>query len=273
MAPAARRVLVADDSITVRKLVEHVLAARGVQVLSAQSGTEAIERIEREKPDLVISDVVMPDKSGYEICDFVRKHPSLSSTPVLLISGMLNAAVREQAARVHSTALIGKPFSPGDLGRKVDDLLGMPMAMAPPAAAAPPPARPASAPIASTPRDAGVTQSFKARVEEIAAMAGVELVVVADRQGLLLEAAGPSAATADEAMAAGLAACWGEAARGISDAAARGALEGVILEYERGILLARHLGETAILAVLLRDPVYLGKIRYVLKRAVVAPGS
>ena len=93
MAQTMRRVLVADDSITVRTLIAHVLEARGVRVLAAQSGTEAIEQIERERPDLVISDVVMPDKSGYEICDFVRKHPRLSSTPVLLISGVLNAVI------------------------------------------------------------------------------------------------------------------------------------------------------------------------------------
>lgn len=268
MAQAARRVLVADDSITVRKLIEHVLEARGMRVLSAQSGTEAIERIERDRPDLVISDVVMPDKSGYEICDFVRKHPSLSSTPVLLISGMMNAAVHEQAARVHPNAVIGKPFSPGDLGRKVDDLLGLVAAPAPaPPSVAPPPLqvgpRPAS--------DGEAPRSFKGWVDEIAGMAGVELAVVTDRQGLLLEAAGPRATRVDDAMAAGLAACWAEASRGITDAVAHGPLEGMILEYERGILLARHLGRTAILAVLLRDPVYLGKIRYVLKRAAVAP--
>jgi predicted regulator of Ras-like GTPase activity (Roadblock/LC7/MglB family) len=161
--------------------------------------------------------------------------------------------------------VIGKPFSPGDLGRKVDDLLGL--AAAPPAPSPPPPALQ----IGPRPAADAETRSFKGWVDEIGGMAGVELAVVTDRHGLLLEAAGPNAASADEAMAAGLAACWAEASRGIGDAVARGPLEGVILEYERGILLARNLGRAAILAVLLRDPVYLGKIRYVLKRAGVAP--
>jgi CheY-like chemotaxis protein len=259
MAQAARRVLVADDSITVRKLVEHVLRARGVQVLSAPSGTEAIERIERERPDLVISDVVMPDKSGYEICTYVRKHPELSSTPVLLISGVLNAAVREQAARVHSDDVIGKPFSANELGSKVDHLL---------ARVAPPPARlpPRQAPPSAAPAPATAT-TLKGWVAEVGAMSGVELVVVTDRDGLLVDASGPGAATPSEAVAAGLAACCAEASRGIGDAVRRGGLEGVILEYERGILLARYLGESAILGVLLRDPAYLGKVRYLLKRA------
>jgi CheY-like chemotaxis protein len=265
MAQAMRRVLVADDSITVRKLIEHVLEARGVQVLSAPSGTEAIERIERERPDLIISDVVMPDKSGYEICTFVRKHPELSSTPVLLISGVLNAAVREQAARVHSDDVIGKPFSASELGSKVDHLLGL--AAAGPARL-PPRKAPASGTATAVP--AGVTATtLKAWVAEVGAMSGVELVVVADRDGLLVEVSGPGAVTPNEAVAAGLAACCAEASRGIGDAIRRGALEGVILEYERGILLARYLGDAAILGVLLRDPAYLGKVRYLLKRAVI----
>jgi CheY-like chemotaxis protein len=267
MTLAGRRVLVADDSITVRKLVEHVLEARGVRVLSAPSGTDAIEQIERERPDLIISDVVMPDKSGYEICTFVREHPELSSTPVLLISGVLNAAVREQAARVQSDGVIGKPFSASELGQKVDHLLGL--GAAGPGPVRLPPRKAASRAIA-TPLPAGeIASALNAWVAEVGAMTGVELVVVADRQGLLVEASGPGAIAANEAVAAGLAACCAEASRGIGDAVGRGSLEGVILEFERGILLAHYLGTTAILGVLLRDPAYLGKIRYLLKRAVV----
>ena len=259
MALAGRRVLVADDSITVRKLIEHVLEARGVEVLSAPSGTEAIARIERERPDLVISDVVMPDKSGYEICTYVREHRELSSTPVLLISGVMNAAVREQAARVHSDDVIGKPFSANELGSKVDHLLGL---------AAPAPVRlPPRAASPSTAPTPATAPTLKAWVAEVGAMSGVELVVVADRDGLLVEASGPGATMPNDAVAAGLAACCAEASRGIGDAVRRGALEGVILEYESGILLARYLGDAAILGVLLRDPAYLGKVRYLLKRA------
>ena len=259
MALPGRRVLVADDSITVRKLVEHVLEARGVEVLSAPSGTEAIERIERERPDLVISDVVMPDKSGYDICTYVRKHPELSSTPVLLISGVVNAAVREHAARVHSDDVIGKPFSASELGSKVDHLLGL--AATAPARLPPRKASPNTAPEPVT------ATTLKGWVAEVGAMSGVELVVLVDRDGLLVEASGPAATTANEAVAAGLAACCAEASRGIGDAVQRGALEGVILEYEGGILLARYVGTAAILGVLLRDPAYLGKVRYLLKRA------
>jgi CheY-like chemotaxis protein len=264
MGEAVRRVLVADDSITVRKLVEQMLEARGVQVLSAPSGKAAIEQIERERPDLVISDVVMPDKSGYDICTFVREHPELSSTPVLLISGVMNEAVREQAARVRSDDVIGKPFSASELGGKVDHLLGLG-----PAATRLPPRRAPSRSMATAVPAGATAGALKAWVAEVGAMTGVDLALVADRQGLLVEASGPDAAAPAEALAAGLTACCAEASQGIGDAVGSGMLEGMILEFEGGILLARYLGGTAILGVLLRDPAYLGKIRYLLKRAVV----
>ena len=65
------KVLVADDSLSVRKVVERCLGTRGIEVLSVGSGSEAIERIERDEPDLVVCDVIMPDRDGFEICHFV----------------------------------------------------------------------------------------------------------------------------------------------------------------------------------------------------------
>src|SRR3989442_322610 len=68
------KVLVVDDSLSVRKVVEKALTGRGVEVLSAATGTEAMERIERERPDIVVCDVILPDKDGYKVCEFVRAH-------------------------------------------------------------------------------------------------------------------------------------------------------------------------------------------------------
>src|SRR3989304_7898533 len=91
------RGLVVDDSLSVRKMVERALEMEGFDVLSASSGAEAMERIGSAMPDMVVCDVVMPDVDGYRICEFVRTHPSLSETPVLLISGIVNSAVLERA--------------------------------------------------------------------------------------------------------------------------------------------------------------------------------
>src|SRR5512145_1552352 len=126
------KVLVVDDSLSVRKVVERALVGRQIEVVCAATGSEALERIERDEPDVIVCDVVMPDKDGYEICDFVKRHPRLGRTPVLLMSGMVNDEVRERAARVQSADVLSNPFAADDLLRRLDALLA---AVAPPAPA------------------------------------------------------------------------------------------------------------------------------------------
>jgi CheY-like chemotaxis protein len=117
------KVLVVDDSLSVRKVVERALLGRRMEVVCAATGSEALERIERDEPDVVVCDVLMPDKDGYEICQFVKHHPRLARTPVLLMSGIVNDEVRERAARVQSAAVLSKPFAADDLLRKLDAVL------------------------------------------------------------------------------------------------------------------------------------------------------
>ena len=69
------KVLIVDDSLTVRKVVERILESRQLQVLQASLGTEAIERIQHDEPDLVVCDVLLPDEEGCEVCQFVKSHP------------------------------------------------------------------------------------------------------------------------------------------------------------------------------------------------------
>ena len=126
------KVLVVDDSLSVRKVVERALLGRQMEVVCAASGSEALERIELDEPDVVVCDVVMPDKDGYEICDFVKRHPRLWRTPVLLMSGIVNDDVRQRAARAKSADVLSKPFAADELFRRLDALLA-----AEPAASAP----------------------------------------------------------------------------------------------------------------------------------------
>ena len=119
------KVLVVDDSLSVRKVVERALAGRQIEVVCAASGSEAIERLERDAPDVVVCDVVMPDRDGYEICEFIKRHPRLSHTPVLLMSGIVNDEVRERGGKfcfipVHPNELRSQPKT---IVRPVDQLL------------------------------------------------------------------------------------------------------------------------------------------------------
>ena len=250
------RVLVVDDSLSVRKMVERALEMKGFDVLAASSGAEAMERIEGAKPDLVVCDVVMPDIDGYRICEFVRAHPTLSETPVLLISGIVNNAVLERAAQVRSSYVLRKPFTADDLARKVDELL---------AARSRGVAAPASRPAASA--DALVAlPDLKAILGELAVMPGVRMAILADREGFVIEAAGELGVGAE--VAGALAACLAESSEGIGREMGQGALSSMILDYEAGMVLLHGAGRSAILAVVLRDPTALGKIRYYVKKAL-----
>mgnify|MGYP001598223943 CR=1 FL=1 len=136
------KILVADDSIAVRKVAERLLTEAGLGVTLAANGEEALAYLSKERPDVIVSDVIMPDKSGYEVCAFVRGHAVLSTTPVLLISGIVNDEVTKQAESCHADGVLKKPFQGTSLKDRVLELLAKRQepAVAPaPAALAPKP--------------------------------------------------------------------------------------------------------------------------------------
>ncbi len=139
------KILVADDSIAVRKVAERLLTEAGLGVTLAANGEEALAYLSKERPDVVVSDVIMPDKSGYEVCAFVRGHASLAATPVLLISGIVNDEVTKQAESCHADGVLKKPFQGTSLKDRVLELL----AKRQEPAVAPPPAAPVPKPVAS----------------------------------------------------------------------------------------------------------------------------
>jgi CheY-like chemotaxis protein len=293
------KVLVVDDSLSVRKVVEKALEGRGLQVLAAASGSEAIEMLERDRPDVVICDVVLPDKDGYQICQYVRSHAAIGATPVLLISGIDNGTVQARAAEVRSDEVLFKPFGVDDLVRKIDRLLSnrangsatrengstppereraappvSPAPAAPPApVATPAPAVTPTAAVTPAPAvtpDAAVPESpggIKERLAGLAATPGVRFVVLADREGFLIESAGDLSSETDE-VAGALASCLAEASDGIGRELGQGQLLGTILEYEAGTLLLQAVGPEALLAVLVDEPGALGKIRYYVRKIV-----
>lgn len=290
------KVLVVDDSLSVRKVVQRALESRRIEVLSAASGTEALEQIGREAPDLIVCDVIMPDMDGYQICDFVKKHPTLGHTPVLLISGIVNGTVLERAAKVRSNDVMRKPFAAEELLQRIESLLNAqsrtPSAIPPPAAVTAPVERPAPsavtapaeppAPAAVTPpversvpvidRPAVVLESaapsvdLKALLDGVAQLPGVSLTALIDREGALMEAAG--GLLPEATLAGALAACLVDSTVGVGQALAQGRLQSVILEYDAGVVLLNAVGEGAMLAVVLGDPAVLGKVRYHVKKAL-----
>ena len=116
-------ILVADDSLSVRKVAERMLTEAGLDVALAANGEEAINMVSAKKPDLVIADVIMPDKSGFEVCAYIRAQANLANTPVLLVSGFVDDEVTRQAEACRADGVIKKPFQGASLRERVMELL------------------------------------------------------------------------------------------------------------------------------------------------------
>ncbi len=112
-----------DDSATMREVIKIAFRRENINVVTCNDAVTALAEIEKAKPDIVISDVIMPSKDGYEVCQFIKNHPELSRTPVVLMSGIVNRAVAERAFAVKADELLRKPFQPQDLIARVRHLL------------------------------------------------------------------------------------------------------------------------------------------------------
>jgi CheY-like chemotaxis protein len=130
----SRTLLLADDSVVIQKLVGLSFANEDVEIITVDNGDDAITRAAETKPDLVLADVVMPGKSGYEVCSAVRQNPELANTPVLLLTGTFEAFDEGRANEVGANGFITKPFEANALVERVNELLAQ---VAAPAAAAP----------------------------------------------------------------------------------------------------------------------------------------
>jgi len=134
-APRTPTVYFIDDSATMREVMKIAFRKENIQVITCPDAASALAQFEIAAPDAVISDVIMPDKDGYEVCDFIKNHDRFGSTPVLLMSGVVNRAVAEKAMAVKADELIRKPFQPHDLILRVKKFLYPPASKSSDAAA------------------------------------------------------------------------------------------------------------------------------------------
>jgi len=145
-----KKILLADDSITIQKVIELTFSDEDFEVVTVGNGRLAVEKVQDVRPDLVLCDIIMPEKDGYEVCDFIKKTPSLAHIPVLLLTGAFEPFDQDRASRVGCDGFLAKPFEPQTLIAKVKDLLSQAgtrtVAPTRTAAAPAPPVPPAAAP-------------------------------------------------------------------------------------------------------------------------------
>jgi CheY-like chemotaxis protein len=107
---AGRKLLLADDSVTIQKVIELTFADEGVRVMAFGNGQDAIERLEEFAPDIVLADVFMPSKNGYEVCEYVKQNEKLKHIPVMLLVGSFEPFDEAEARRVGADDILTKPF-------------------------------------------------------------------------------------------------------------------------------------------------------------------
>ncbi len=147
----ARTVLVADDSPVIQNKAKGILTGEGFEVVTVSNGVAAIKKLPQINPLVILADVSMPGKDGYEVCDFVKNSPQLRHVPVVLVVSDMEDYNEQRAAQVHADGFISKratktPFDPQELISTVSKFVAQCEAAAarpePPAPVVPPPAPP-----------------------------------------------------------------------------------------------------------------------------------
>jgi CheY-like chemotaxis protein len=117
------KLLLADDSVTIQRVVELTFSGEDVQVVTVGDGEQAIARIPVELPDIVLADIGMPKRSGYEVAAFVKGRSDLSHIPVLLMAGAFEPVDEVRAQQVQSNGVLVKPFEPQQVISRVRELI------------------------------------------------------------------------------------------------------------------------------------------------------
>jgi CheY-like chemotaxis protein len=118
-----RRLLLADDSITIHKVVELVLSGEGFEIKTTGDGEDALAAIPTFNPDIVLADVEMPKMNGYLLCEKIKQDPSTSRIPVLLLAGAFEPFDEESAKKVGADGFVIKPFDAQELINKIHDAI------------------------------------------------------------------------------------------------------------------------------------------------------
>jgi twitching motility two-component system response regulator PilG len=124
---APLKVLIVEDTKTITNLLQVYLMGWGLQFFDAGNGVQGLAKAREIKPDLVISDVQMPEMDGFALCAAVRADSSLHATPFLLLTSLKDEASRQRGRLVGASAFLNKPVSVDELRERVRELLKLPV--------------------------------------------------------------------------------------------------------------------------------------------------
>jgi two-component system, OmpR family, alkaline phosphatase synthesis response regulator PhoP len=123
MTGAGQKIVVVEDEPDIRKLVQYNLAQEHFSILEAEDGEQALKIIKREKPSLVILDLMLPGLSGLEVCRTIRQQPDTSRLPILMLTAKAAEADKVIGLEMGADDYLSKPFSPREMVARVRALL------------------------------------------------------------------------------------------------------------------------------------------------------
>jgi twitching motility two-component system response regulator PilH len=112
-----------DDSATMREVIKIAFRRENINIITCADAASALAQFDQNRPDVVITDVIMPNQDGYSVCSQIKQHPEFGGIPVVLMSGVVNKSVADKAVAVKADELIRKPFQPQELIGRVRTLL------------------------------------------------------------------------------------------------------------------------------------------------------
>ena len=118
------RILVVDDEIYIVHILDFSLGMEGYEVITALDGEQALDRLKKDRPDLIVLDIMMPKLDGYEVCKAIKSNPDTRHIPVILLSAKGRNVDQKMGYDVGADDYITKPFSPRKLVERINQLLG-----------------------------------------------------------------------------------------------------------------------------------------------------
>jgi DNA-binding response OmpR family regulator len=120
------RVMVVDDDAFVRQIIRTKLLSKGLEVIEAANGQDALKKAETEKPCLIVLDIMMPGMNGFDVCERLKANPQTVNVPVLFLTSRGDQEDRERAMRLGALDFFMKPFSPQKLSEKIMEIVCKP---------------------------------------------------------------------------------------------------------------------------------------------------
>lgn len=119
-----KRILICDDEPYILESVSYVARAEGYEVLTAEDGEAALAAARRERPDLIVLDLMMPRRNGFEVCEALKHDPDTRGIHVIILTARGQEIDRQRGAEVGADEYLTKPFSPRKLRQRLLEILG-----------------------------------------------------------------------------------------------------------------------------------------------------